>query len=69
MPLGVGMGLARPVPGGGGVVSSDEELSELPSLLEAPDEESGGVGFMETRMEAASRSWTCWCLDIRSLEV
>jgi hypothetical protein len=60
---------------GGGVVSSDpEELSfveELPSLFDAPDEDAGGVvvGFMETNIEAASRSWTCWCLDMRSLDV
>lgn len=54
---------------GGGVVSSDDEAPEWPSLLEAPEEEAGGVGFMDTRMEAASRSCTCWCLEIRSLDV
>lgn len=53
------------LPDGGGVVSS-ELLSEAPS---AEVEESGGVGFMETRIDAASKSWTCWCLEIRSFEV
>lgn len=58
----MGTGLVNAVPEGGGVVSSEEELSlaeEFPSLFDAPDEESGGVGFMDTRMEAASRSCTC----------
>jgi hypothetical protein len=62
IPRGVGTGLGKLIPDGGGVVSSDDELSfaeELPSLFDAPDEESGGVGFMDTRMEAASRSCTC----------
>lgn len=33
--------------------------------------DSGGlVGtFMLTRTDAASRSWTCWCLEMSSLEV
>lgn len=62
------MGVTRPIPEvGGGVVSSDED--ESPSLLDAPEDESGGVGFIETRIDAASRSCTCWCLEIRSLEV
>jgi hypothetical protein len=30
---------------------------------------TAGVLFMATRTEAASRSWTCWCLEIKSLEV
>jgi hypothetical protein len=30
---------------------------------------AAGVLFMATRTEAASRSWTCWCLEIKSLEV
>lgn len=59
MPRGVGTGLDKLIPEGGGVVSSEDELSELPSLFDAPDEESGGVGFMDTRIEAASRSCTC----------
>jgi len=43
-------------------VSSEEELSladELPSLLDAPEDDAGGVvsaGFMDTRIDAASRS-------------
>ena len=66
----MGIGVTRPMPeDGGGVVSSDEDESELPSLLEAPEDESGGVGFIETRIEAASSSWTCWCFEIRSLDV
>lgn len=62
-------------PWGGGVVSSELDepsfVEELPSLIDAPDKEAGGVvlGFIETRIEAASRSWTCWCLEIRSLDV
>jgi hypothetical protein len=63
IPRGVGTGLGKLIPDcGGGVASSEDELSfaeELPSLFDAPDEESGGVGFIDTRMEAASRSCTC----------
>lgn len=59
-----GVGLDIPIVGGGGVVSSDDaELSlaeEFPSLFEAPEDEAGGVvGFMATRIDAASNSWTC----------
>lgn len=62
IPRGVGTGLGKLIPDGGGVVSSEDELSfaeEFPSLFDAPDDESGGVGFIETRMDAASRSCTC----------
>lgn len=63
MPRGVAIGPESvPLTGGGGVVSSDEELSfveEVPSLLDAPDEEAGGVGFIDTKIEAASSSCTC----------
>jgi hypothetical protein len=63
MPRGVGTGLALVNPfAGGGVVSSDEELSfveELPSWFDAPEDESGGVGFIDTRIEAASSNCTC----------
>lgn len=82
IPRGVGSGLvmsdAKEYPDdddGGGVVSSEpEELSfveELPPWLDAPDIEAGGVvvGFMDTNIEAASRSCTCWCLEMRSLDV
>jgi hypothetical protein len=34
--------------------------------------ESGGVvpsSFMVSSTEAASKSWTCWCLEISNLEV
>jgi len=58
MPRGVGTGLDRLMLDGG-VVSSEDELSELPSLFDAPDEESGGVGFIDTRIDAASSSCTC----------
>lgn len=30
---------------------------------------AGAAPFMATRTEAASKSWTCWCLEIKSLEV
>lgn len=77
IPLGVGNGLVASEPentDGGGVVSSElDELSfveELLSLFDAPDDEAGGVvGFIETNIEAASRSCTCWCLEMRSLDV
>jgi hypothetical protein len=78
IPRGVGNGLVTSDPentDGGGVVSSElDELSfveELPSLFDAPDDEAGGVvvGFIETNIEAASRSCTCWCLEMRSLDV
>jgi hypothetical protein len=42
----------------GGVVVVGTAAGSLPTLL-----------FMATRTEAASRSWTCWCLEIKSLEV
>lgn len=55
IPRGVGLPMSEC---GGGVVSSeeDDELS-----WSAPELEVGGVvlGFMETRIEAASRSCTC----------
>lgn len=54
---------------GGGVVSSEEELLEdklllvADSITEFEDDVFDGAGvssgFMETRIEAASRSWTC----------
>ena len=66
----------------GGGVSSEPELTEEFSFMDAPLDavDTAGVGFpllsstddngfMETRIEAASRSWTCWCLEMRSLEV
>lgn len=48
--------------------------SEEPPDTDGDDSraDSGGlVGrvFIATRTEAASRSCTCWCFDIRSLEV
>ena len=65
----------------GGGVSSELELTDELSLIEAPLDAVGAgvafpllsltnaIGFMETRMEAASSSCTCWCLEMSSFEV
>lgn len=63
-------------------MSSEPELTEELSLMDAPLDavdtagvgfpllsSTNGDGFMETRIDAASRSWTCWCLEMRSFEV
>lgn len=42
---------------------------DLGALWEELREEPGLFGFILTSTVAASRSWTCWCFDIRSLEV
>src|SRR5436305_14719751 len=69
---------------GGGLVSAELRSSRGSDEPEKPgdaDEPSlscscGGSGggdvlstFMVTKTLAASRSWTCWCLEMRSLEV
>jgi hypothetical protein len=70
---------------GGGVVSAELRscCSEYPDAtgdaepcsLPKSRAESGGVWpglgllFMATKTEAASRSCTCWCLEIKSLDV
>jgi hypothetical protein len=51
---------------------------ELRSSRMSDEPEAGGeaesslsslILFMATRTEAASSSWTCWCLEMSSLEV
>jgi hypothetical protein len=69
---------------GGGVVSAELCRSPWSEYPDAGDKDSGSlgislvesggvvtpsVGFMATRTDAASKSWTCWCLLIRSFEV
>ena len=63
-------------------MSSDPELTEELSLIEAPLDDAdiagvgfpvmssiAGKGFIETSIEAASRSCTCWCLEMSNFEV
>lgn len=67
---------------GGGVVSVElkpPRSSDIPDAVGEADErsespvagisQSEGSWFMVTRTEAASSSWTCWCLEMSSLEV
>lgn len=48
-----------------------ESWSLLKSLAESGgvEVESSGTLFIATRTDAASRSWTCWCFEMRSFDV
>jgi hypothetical protein len=77
------VGKAISSPTGGGVVSVELRpslSSEIPDTVGDADERSESTGrgasaagsestFILTRTVAASRSWTCWCLEMRSFEV
>lgn len=61
-------------PMGGGVVSVElrpSRSSEIPDAVGEVDDRSESCvsGFIFTKTVAASRSWTCWCLEMSSFEV
>lgn len=58
---------------GGGVVSVELKPSRRSDEPEAAGDAESSLSslilFMARRTEAASSSWTCWCLEMSSLDV